>query len=159
MPCKVKFYDFEISLFVQCYFSQIYYTVSMDNMLWYHSLNKPFLNPPDWLFAPVWTVFYIMMAFSFILFLKSRGENKAAPATLFLSQLALNLIWSPVFFGNMNPKSALIVIILLIIALVWTIAAFYKYSKTAALLLVPYLIWVLFAAYLNFEIVRLNLYV
>lgn len=130
---------------------------SMDNMTWYHSLNKPFLNPPDWIFAPVWILIYIMMSISFVLFLKSPGKNKAGTATLFVSQLALNLIWSPVFFGNMNPRGALIVIILLIIALTWTILAFYKYSKTAAILLVPYLIWVLFAAYLNFEIIRLNI--
>ena len=130
----------------------------MDNMLWYHNLNKPFLNPPDWIFAPVWALIYIMMIVSFIIFLKSGGGNKSGAAILFMSQLVLNLIWSPVFFGNMNPKGALIVIILLVITLLWTIIAFYKYSKTAAILLTPYLVWVIFAMYLNFEIVRLNMY-
>ncbi len=130
----------------------------MDNMLWYHNLNKPFLNPPDWIFAPVWALIYIMMIVSFIIFLKSGGGNKSGAAILFMSQLVLNLIWSPVFFGNMNPKGALIVIILLVITLLWTIIAFYKYSKTAAILLIPYFVWVIFAVYLNFEIVRLNMY-
>ncbi len=128
-------------------------------MTWYHSLAKPALCPPDWLFAPVWTILYIMMAVSLIIFLKTRGENKTVSIILFLSQLTLNLLWAPVFFGNMNPRGAFIIILFMIITLLMTIIAFYKYSKTAAIILLPYLIWICFAAYLNFEIIRLNLFV
>lgn len=127
-------------------------------MIWYHSLNKPALTPPDWIFAPVWIILYIMMALSLIIFLRCKRENKSGGIILFLSQLALNLMWSPVFFGNMNPKGALIIIVLMIIILAWTIIDFYKCSKAAALILLPYFLWICFAAYLNIEIVRLNPY-
>ncbi len=132
--------------------------MNMDNITWYHNLAKPALNPPDWVFAPVWGVLYLLMALSFIILLRTKYENKTTAILLFLSQLGLNLIWSPVFFGWMNPKGALITIVLLIITLSGTVIAFYKHSKPAAILLIPYFIWVCFAAYLNFEIVRLNLY-
>lgn len=129
----------------------------MQNLNWYHTLNKPFLTPPDWIFAPVWSVLYLMIFISFILFLKSKNtHSKIIPTVIFLIQLFLNLIWSPIFFGLEKPKAALLIIVFLWISILVTILSFYKHSKIASFLLIPYLLWVTFAVYLNFEFCRLN---
>lgn len=126
-------------------------------MLWFDSLNKPFLNPPDWLFAPVWIVLYIMMAGSLFLFIgDGMKRGKYLPLTFFLIQLALNLAWSPVFFGMQNILGGFIIIVFMYIFLLLTIITFFKYSKVASLLLIPYLLWISFAAYLNFAFLVLN---
>lgn len=126
-------------------------------MEWYHALNKPPLNPPDWLFAPAWTVLYITMALSMIVYLKNGAyRKKSAGIIAFLAQLFLNLIWSPTFFANQNVQGAFVIIILLIFAVLLTIILFYKHSKIAAILLLPYFFWTCYAAYLNYEILRLN---
>lgn len=129
----------------------------MRNTEWFNSLNKPFLAPPDWLFTPVWIVLYIMIAASFFLFLNGGiTKEKRIPLVFFLSQLALNLAWSPVFFGMQNITGAFIIIIFMYIFLILTIITFFKHSKTASLLLIPYLLWISFAAYLNFGYLVLN---
>lgn len=129
----------------------------MQNLDWYHTLNKPLLNPPDWVFAPVWTVLYLMIFVSFVLFIRSEStQSKVLPYIIFFLQLILNLSWTPIFFGLENPKAALIVISLLWLSIAFLIFSFYKYSKTASFLLIPYFLWVTFAAYLNFELFRLN---
>jgi len=126
-------------------------------MEWYHTLNKPAFNPPDWLFAPVWTVLYITIALSLIIYLRNGHlKEKSAGIIAFLAQLFLNLIWAPTFFANQNINGAFAIIILLIFAILITIILFYKHSKVAAILLLPYFVWTCFAAYLNFEILRLN---
>ena len=125
---------------------------------WFTTLEKPFFNPPNWLFAPVWTLLYIMMGIAAGL-VWYRGLHHVWVKTAlyhFLFQLFLNLSWSVVFFGLKQPFWALIVIIALIILLVLTIRWFKIADKNAAYLLIPYLLWVLFAAALNFEIWRLN---
>ena len=129
---------------------------SVDN--WFTTLEKPFFNPPAWLFAPVWTVLYIMMGIAAGL-VWYRGLHHVWVKTAlyhFLFQLFLNLSWSVVFFGLKQPFWALIVIIALIVLLSLTIKWFKIADKKAAYLLIPYLLWVLFAAALNFEIWRLN---
>lgn len=129
----------------------------MQNMNWFESLNKPFLNPPDWLFAPVWIILYIMMAGSLFLFIgDGMKKEKYLPLTFFLIQLALNLAWSPIFFGMQNILGGFIIIVFMYIFLLLTIITFFKYSKVASLLLVPYLLWLSFAAYLNFAFLVLN---
>ena len=129
----------------------------MRNTEWFNSLNKPFLAPPDWLFTPVWIVLYIMIAASFFLFLNGGiTKEKRIPLVFFLSQLSLNLAWSPVFFGMQNITGAFIIIIFMYIFLILTIITFFKHSKTASLLLIPYLLWISFAAYLNFGYLVLN---
>lgn len=126
-------------------------------MEWYHSLNQPPFSPPDWLFAPVWSILYILMFVSLIMILKDGNiKEKSAPLTLFGLQLVFNLLWTPTFFVNKNISGALIVSILLVILVYQTIRNFYPYSKTAAMLLIPYLLWTMFALYLNFGIWRLN---
>lgn len=118
---------------------------------WYSFLNKPFFAPPDWLFAPVWTILYIMMGSAGYLASMANAEMKP-----YWIQLGLNGLWSPLFFGLRSTILGLIDIIALLIAIAMTINAFYKKDKTSAYLLVPYLIWAGFATALNFAIVAMN---
>ncbi|MBI2676928.1 MAG: tryptophan-rich sensory protein [Candidatus Yanofskybacteria bacterium] len=128
---------------------------------WYAGLVKPALNPPGWVFGPVWVALYFLMGISLWLIWSFEGtrdktRNKTKALWLFAAQLALNAIWSPVFFGAHSIGGALAIIVLLWAAIVLTIFTFAKVSKMAAWLLVPYILWVSFAVYLNFSIWRLN---
>ncbi len=125
---------------------------------WYAGLVKPALNPPSWIFGPVWTALYAAMGIAAFLVWKNGWERKEVRMTLavFGVQLFLNAIWSIIFFGLQNPGWALVDIVLLWFAIVWTIAVFYKISRPAAWLLVPYLLWTSFAVYLNYSIWALN---
>lgn len=125
---------------------------------WYTFLNKPFFSPPNWIFGPVWTLLYLSMGVSFYLIWKQGWKKKKAQSarTFFLAQLGFNFIWTPVFFGLRSPFLALFIIIVLWILIVMTIKKFAVLSKTAAYLLVPYLLWVSFALLLNASIVWLN---
>lgn len=119
---------------------------------WYQMLVKPPLSPPSWIFGPVWTLLYLMMAVSFYkVWRKGIGKPKVKEALkLFFIQLALNLSWSPVFFGAKNMFLALIIIIFMLYFIKRTIKAFLAIDKNAALLLYSYIAWVSFATYLNF---------
>jgi tryptophan-rich sensory protein len=124
---------------------------------WYRSIKKPSWNPPNWLFAPVWTVLYLLMALSAWLVWREYGFRSAAlPLALFLVQLALNAIWTWLFFGRHRPNLALAEIAVFWLILVATIISFWGVHRTAAALLVPYLVWTSFATLLNFTIWRLN---
>lgn len=125
---------------------------------WYVTLNKPCFNPPNWLFAPVWTVLYILMGISAGWVWSKGVYHKWVQTALyhFGFQLLLNALWSIAFFGLRNPFLGLLIILALIVMLSLTIRWFYVVSKVAALLLVPYLLWVCFAAALNFKIWELN---
>jgi len=123
---------------------------------WYATLTKPALNPPGWVFGPVWVILYFLMGISLWLIWKSNAKEKKKALWLFFAQLVLNAIWTPVFFGGQSIGGALAIIVLLWVAIVLTILAFAKISKTAAWLLAPYILWVSFAAYLNFAIWMLN---
>lgn len=125
---------------------------------WYAFLNKPFFNPPNWLFAPVWTILYTMMGVSAGL-IWDKGFDKLgvkSALSIFVAQFILNTLWSFVFFGMRQPLYALFVIIALWILILLTINKFNKLNKTAGLLLIPYLLWVSFATILNFSIYWLN---
>jgi translocator protein len=125
---------------------------------WYATLNKPFFNPPNYLFGPVWTVLYIMMGIAYYLVWNSKlvSENKSKAYLFYWVQLFLNFMWSICFFYFQNPTLALVVIVLMIITIASTIFTFRKFSTIAAWLLVPYICWVSFATALNFELWRLN---
>ncbi len=126
---------------------------------WYYSvLKRPSWNPPDWLFPPVWTILFLMMGASLALIVEQWGEKKKIQGALviFGIQLLLNLGWSASFFGMHAPLLALAVIALLWLAIVVTIVQFRAISPLAAYLLIPYLLWVSFASYLNFVICQLN---
>ena len=127
------------------------------DLTWYETLNRPPFTPPAWVFAPAWTILYTMMFVSlFLVIRKKTFENKTSAIILFLTQLLFNFLWSPVFFYWHNIKLAFIVIILLLIFLVATIAFFYRISKISAFLLIPYLLWICFAIYLNFGFMLMN---
>lgn len=125
---------------------------------WYQSITKSIFTPPDNVFTPVWRVLYIVMGVSFFLIWRRGFGTKSARKALylFLIQLFLNFLWSLLFFGYKMPAIAFIEIIILIAIIILTIAEFYKLSKIAALVLLPYLFWVGFASYLNLMVVVLN---
>ena|SRR5579871_3273411 len=123
---------------------------------WYPMLRKPSWNPPSWIFGPVWTTLYIMMAVAAWLIWQINGPFHRLGLGLFVVQLILNAFWSPLFFGIRSPGLALIDIIALWIAILATTLVFSRSSRVAAALLLPYLVWVSFATGLNFELWKLN---
>lgn len=124
---------------------------------WYPMLHQPPLSPPNWLFAPVWTVLYALMAVAAWLAWRTRVSTcRSGGLRLWAVQLFINLAWTAVFFGLHSPAFALIDILLLAAAIVQTMRPFHTIQPLAAWLLAPYLAWTLFAAYLNAGIVVLN---
>lgn len=125
---------------------------------WYADLVKPELAPPNWLFAPVWITIFIMIGVASFLVWKRGLERKDVKIALgvFLFQLVLNTFWSVIFFGLESPLFAFVWIVLLWIAILFNTVVFYRISKLAGWLLLPYIIWVSFAAYLNDAIWMLN---
>lgn len=121
---------------------------------WYATLAKPSWNPPNWLFGPVWTLLYIMIAVSG--WLAWQQDGKSLAMSLYALQLVLNAAWSWLFFGRHAIGLALVDIVLLLLAIVATIFLFWPLSRLAAGLLVPYALWVGFAMMLNAAIWRLN---
>lgn len=128
----------------------------MFDSIWFHNLIRPELAPPDWLFAPVWIVLYITIFVSFVLYCLKKVPDKKTGYLFFSVQLLLNLTWTPVFFVLKNILLAFIIIILLDIFVFLTIHKFYSISKLAGILLIPYLLWILFATYLNGAYLVLN---
>ena len=127
---------------------------------WYAALAKPPFAPPNWLFAPVWTILYALMGIAaFLVWEKAKGAQKAnaiAALKIFCAQLALNVLWSIVFFGLRSPLLGLIVIILMLIAIALAMRQFYSIDRRASWLMAPYILWVSFATILNFSILALN---
>lgn len=126
--------------------------------VWYASLEKPSFSPPNWVFSPVWITLYALMGIS--LYLLWRQDTKVPKVQIalffFIVQLILNVSWSMVFFGLRLPFLAFIEILLLWAAILLTIVKALKVSKTAGILLLPYILWVSFAAILNFSLWFLN---
>lgn len=146
--------------------------------IWYAGLEKPFFSPPNWLFAPVWTFLFFLMGVALYFAWKenfvpktSVGQKTWNPLStklwngawkeenavaIFVLQLVLNITWSVVFFGLKSPGMAFFVILALWFAILYTIVNFYRISKNAGYCLLPYILWVTFAAILNFAVWRLN---
>ena len=124
---------------------------------WYAFINKPSFSPPNWLFAPVWSLLYILMGIAAFLIWQKRDNLKTKPALMFYGiQLILNTFWSIIFFGMHNPGLAFLEIIILWTFILITLIKFYKINKAAGFLFIPYLLWVSFASILNFAIWMLN---
>lgn len=124
---------------------------------WYAQLNKPSWNPPSWLFGPVWSALYTLMAVAAWLVWRRGGfAAQRTPLALFVVQLALNAAWSPLFFGLQWAGVAFAEMLLLWLAIVATLMSFWRVNPVAGWLLAPYLAWVSFAAVLNFTLWRLN---
>ncbi|NIM27423.1 MAG: tryptophan-rich sensory protein [Gammaproteobacteria bacterium] len=124
---------------------------------WYQGLEKPPFNPPDWVFAPVWTTLYVLMAIAAWRVWRRAGFERGAGAlAVFAVQLALNLAWSFVFFGLQRIDLALVEIVILLVAIIATAAMFWRIDRLAGMLLVPYALWVAFATALNASLWQLN---
>lgn len=133
-----------------------YYTVS-ETGTWYSYLNKPFFNPPNWLFGPVWTILFVMMGIaSYLIWNTASTPKRNRALTIYGIQLFFNFWWSIIFFAFHQPALALIEILFLWVAIFLTIRTFHPINKIAAWLLIPYILWVSFATILNSAIVWLN---
>ncbi|TVQ33874.1 MAG: tryptophan-rich sensory protein [Phycisphaeraceae bacterium] len=126
---------------------------------WYAGIEKPVWTPPGWVFGPVWTLLYIMMGTAAWLVWREgplRGRAVTGALVAFAAQLTLNIAWSFIFFGARAPGWAFVEILILLSAIVVTTALFWRISTAAAALMAPYLVWSIFAAFLNFTIWRMN---
>eukprot|EP00096_Caligus_rogercresseyi_P015719 TRINITY_DN8188_c0_g1_i1.p1 TRINITY_DN8188_c0_g1~~TRINITY_DN8188_c0_g1_i1.p1 ORF type:complete len:175 (+),score=15.88 TRINITY_DN8188_c0_g1_i1:37-561(+) len=127
---------------------------------WFNNLNKPALNPPSWLFAPVWTYLYLSMGLASYLVYKAGGERLNGPAgiplAIYIAQLLINWSWSPIFFGFKQIVLAFYILVVIDIGVATTMIAFFRLSIIAGLLFIPYLVWVSFATYLSYSIMELN---
>jgi tryptophan-rich sensory protein len=123
---------------------------------WYINLTKPDFTPPGWIFAPMWVILYFLMGISWYLIWTNKTMDNRKVFIVFGIQLILNTFWSLLFFGLKSPLYGLIDISFLLVAITLTILFSYKISILAAILLVPYLVWVSFATILNYSILLLN---
>lgn len=122
---------------------------------WYRNLEKPPWNPPSWVFGPVWTTLYILMAVAAWQVWR-RAKKAVLPLSLFFVQLALNAAWSPVFFGLRSLVGSVVVIVPLLVLVAVTTVLFWRVSRAAGILMLPYLAWLAFATALNISIMNLN---
>ena len=138
----------------------VVYYISINNFymdrIWYQNLVKPSFTPNGGIFAPVWSVLYFLIFLSLIFFILTKKQGKLSGYIFFSFQILLNFLWYYVFFIRHNILLSFFVIMLLLIFIVLNIISFYKVSKRAAVLLIPYLLWVCFASVLNFGIMKLN---
>lgn len=133
------------------------YVTSTSVSTWYAQLQKPVYNPPGWIFGPVWTLLYVLIAISGWMVERQRRFNLRDPLwQIYTIQLLLNFLWSLLFFGMHRPDLAFLGIIFLNLAILITIFMFWKVNRIPAALLIPYYLWVSFAGLLNFSIWRLN---
>ena len=124
---------------------------------WYRTLQKPFFTPPNWLFGPAWTLLYALMGGAIVLIWNSKkSKARTFSILVFFLQLALNFTWSIMFFGLRSPLYGFINILILWAAIFLAIIRFYRVSKVASFLMIPYILWVSFATALNFSIMLLN---
>ncbi len=158
MKNKIKPADLLISILIPQLMGVLGSLFSGNQKEFYSSLILPPLSPPGWVFPVVWFVLYLFMGISSYLVFQSDTDRKSKKIALILYgiQLFLNFLWSVVFFGLNLLGLSVVIIFLLVIFVVLVIISFYKINKTAAYLMIPYLVWILFAAYLNISIFLLN---
>lgn len=130
---------------------------------WYQTLNKPFFQPPSWVFAPVWTTLFVLMGLASWLIWREHhaaktNQKQSIKKALFVyaGQLLLNVAWSMIFFGWHQPWLAFVEILILWLTILWTILLFYRLNRWAAWLMLPYLAWVSFASILTYAVAQLN---
>lgn len=125
---------------------------------WYATLQKPAFNPPNWVFGPVWTTLFLLMGIALFLVWRKglQAEGVAVALVVFTIHLVLNVLWSFFFFGMRSPLAGFVAILILSVAICATIFTFGRVSRPASVLLIPYIGWVSFAAFLNFHLWRLN---
>lgn len=130
--------------------------ISMSGIKEFNMLNKPFLTPPGFIFPIVWTILYVLMGISSYMIYKENDFNSSCCLKIYAINLFVNFLWSPIFFGLNLRLFALIWIIILDLIVIYMIICFYKVNKKAAYLQIPYLIWILFATYLNLAFYLIN---
>lgn len=125
---------------------------------WYATLQKPSFNPPNYVFGPVWTILYALLAFAFwrILRLPADTHGRRSAIVWFIAQISLNALWSVAFFGCRSPEAGMVIIVALLLAIVGNMVAFWRLDRLAGWMFPPYLAWVAFASVLNLAIMRLN---
>lgn len=125
---------------------------------WYATIQKPWFNPPNYVFGPVWTILYAMLAYSFWLILRLPAETPGRSRAIawFVAQISLNALWSVAFFGFRSPEAGMVVIVALLLAIVGNMMAFMRLDRIAGWMFPPYVAWVAFASALNMAIVQLN---
>ena len=129
----------------------------MFDTIWYENLAKPFLNPPAWIFSPVWIILYGTVLTSLIMYsITLTKKSKFEGYVILIVHMIFNLLWSPTFFILHRIDIALAVVIIMDITAILLIKKFFSVSKTAGGILIPYLIWIFFATYLNIQYLRLN---
>jgi tryptophan-rich sensory protein len=160
MPTSLRDYRMLLESIVACEAAGVVGGVATATSVktWFPTLRKPSFSPPGAVFGPVWTILYLLMGLSLYATRKAgeRGAENDPAIRLFALQLALNALWSVVFFGARSPRWAMVEILFLWAAIALTMRAIWKISRGAALLLAPYLLWTTFASVLNFRIWRLN---
>lgn len=156
---KINWFKFALAIII-CQLAGVIGSIFTNQSVntWYTTLQKPLLTPPGGIIGVVWVCLFVLMGISLYIVWDKFPKNKKTKSALviFGIQLALNILWSVFFFGMKSPFLALIDIALLWLLILATIFKFYRISKTSAYLLVPYILWVSFASYLNFSIWRLN---
>ena len=124
---------------------------------WYKDIKKPTFNPPSWIFGPVWTILFTLMGISlYLVWIAPSSNIRTIALIIFAIHFVLNVLWSYLFFGINNPLASLIEIFVLLIFIIITGIYFYTINKFAGYLLIPYLLWVSFASFLNYSIWKLN---
>lgn len=123
---------------------------------WYKKLKKPSFSPPSWVFGPVWTMLYALMGLSTFIITEKKAAGQHVAISAFAVQLLFNFLWTFIFFGKRSPFAAFIDILFLWVAIVATVIFYWCISRKAALLLIPYFLWVTFASVLNLQIWKLN---
>lgn len=126
------------------------------SMSTYNTLNKPPLSPPSVVFPIAWSILYLLMGISIYIIMQSKNKLKENARLIYFIQLVINALWTPIFFGLKEYFFAFLWILMLIVLVITMILTFYKISKKAAYIQIPYLLWLLFASYLNFGVFVLN---
>lgn len=127
-----------------------------ESMSTYNTLNKPPLSPPSVVFPIAWSILYLLMGISIYIIMQSKNKLKENARLIYFIQLVINALWTPIFFGLKEYFFAFLWILMLIVLVITMILTFYKISKKAAYIQIPYLLWLLFASYLNFGVFVLN---
>ena len=153
---NIKWKNLLISIIIPLAVGGISSLITMNGFENYGNIQQPPLSPPSWLFPIVWTILYVMMGFASYLIYETKDNNNKHALIFYSIQLAINFIWPIFFFGFDAYFFSFILIIILLIFVILTMISFYRINKTAGLLLIPYLLWLIFAAYLNLGVYLLN---
>lgn len=136
----------------------VFFTPHGDSNLWYNGLIKSGLTPPGWVFSVAWTILYILLGVALYLVIRvtRRGVNKMLAYALFAAQMVLNGLWSYMFFGAHLPAFALVILLALFVVSIWMARVFDSIDQWAGYLVIPYILWMMFAFYLNAYIILMN---